>query len=433
MTLQRRITLLFASGALCTGLSLPAIAQSESFNLEQYLPPSSQVVKAITNSQTYRIGSEQAKISKLEGSLLKEGNYEWESSLGYRQRTDRTTTSRQNSNDYEIGLAKTVRLPGKAKLDHEAAENKITQGQILSRQAWADSTRQFLELWKDCSIAASRKVVHDAFSLEASKFAEAQDKRYKLGEISLVEQQQATLYAKRMLAQAQLAALEAEHSLNRLVKLYPAFQSDDGPDACYSSQNSRVSQLPESPPMDAWQKLLVENSPAWRLDKLNADYQQNRYRRSKQNTLADPTIGLMFAREQSNQEQIVGVSLSLPIGGPNRSLQSSIALSQSEQAQRQAEKSLVYAELQAAEQVETYNLMRKQATLASDEAALAIDLAEKMAKAYAFNEIGHTELQLAKQQAFESRLAQINSTIEAMNAYASIKLQMGDMELPAGN
>lgn len=394
--------------------------------LTQSLPPANLAIEAVKQSFVYQIEKVDSEQAQLEGLQFAQGEYEWEGSVGFRHRTDRVTAGNPTSKDYEVGIARTIRLPGKTRLDESASSIKTAEAKLLEQQAWRNASTSLIQAWFDCTSATGQYSVYQDYLGQAIQFASDQDKRFRLGEISKVALQQANQNLQRLFGLSEQAKLAKTQASQMLLNNFPNLQAVASSNGC--SIQTDTPRLPDLPSL-IWQEKLKTNSIKVKQAELAASLAANRAQRNLEDKLADPTVAFSLAREVDNAEQIAGVSISLPFGGKNRELQAQMANKLAQQTQIQLIQAQKAAELNSQSTVRNYAIQRQQLELLESEANLAEDLAAKQAKAYEYGEISYTELQLAKQEAFEAKLRYIAQLHLALGELAKLQIATDNLWL----
>lgn len=224
---------LFASGLLSNAHANPE-KQSEGYLaiVQGALPATSTATDAISESLMFKGADIIAKQINREGQLTRIGEYEWEAKAATRNRKDRQILVDQNSQDYEIGLARTLRLPSKGRLDEQMGSTYDSISNLTRMDGWHETARVLNQRWYDCVQAGSSLELGRRQLASLSEFESQQAKRLAAGEISAVQHEQAQLE----LAQARLNlnTLQSEADLARkaLVSDFPLLGSATDLQAC---------------------------------------------------------------------------------------------------------------------------------------------------------------------------------------------------------
>ncbi|MCX7898379.1 MAG: TolC family protein [Rhodocyclaceae bacterium] len=328
----------------------------------------------------------------------------------------------QRMRDYELGLERAFRLPAKAALDAEIGALGIEQARHAYREALRESRRQLLMRWFAWlrAAAACEDWQKQVSILRAQHAAAA--KKVDAGESARLEV---------LLAEAQLAQAEAQLEQAKAQRERTAIELREHFPALTLPERPRLS-TPVAPAIDA------AGRAQWRARILAADAElaaaRSAARRSRLEAgrieaerRPDPTVGLTLARERDGQERVIGVHLAIPFPGEAR-LASARAAS---------------AEAEAAAAREAFALRRAAASAEQTLAAainhyaqwqrlesVALRLEENvrlLERAWRLGEGAFADLQTARRQAIEARLAATQAQLDANEARYRLWLEAGEL------
>jgi len=392
----------FVAMALITApFALPAAAAEMVANYPD-LPPPTTVEAALRNSPDVLAAQAGIKVGEAVRQRLQAGEHEVTLRLmGQR----RSINPSERYREWDVGLERAIRLPGKAALDGKMGDVEVARSQTLYGDALHETGRGLLKAWfswnreraqaqqwaeqvellkNQAGIVAKRVRAGDAPRLE-SDLAEA-----------AVAQAESALYQARL--RQQVAA-------NELGQRFPAIPL---PAAVPAS-----APVPLQQGLEYWKEEILRHNHELSVARNEAALGRLRSERSSADRLPDPTVGLRFGGERDNAEHIVGLQVSMPFPGGARSARADEGRALAEMAaQREA------AILRKVTSEAVNSFAAAQAAYGGWQSAQsAADKmrgnAELMARAYGLGEMGLPEVLTARRQALEANLSAALARLEA--------------------
>jgi outer membrane protein TolC len=248
-----------------------------------------------------------------EGRRLHAGEYEYQARAAY---TRRHESGVGGMNDWEFGIERGLRLPAKARLDAETAAALVAAAEERVTDARHEAARALLALW----YAALRG------EREAESWRE---------QLALLQQQHETV-AKRLRAgdaaqmestQAAAAVHQAQAELRRVETMAAATSAML---AARFPGLPKPSQQPGPAPVlsgsaDEWVAAALADNHELAMRQRESERMRILSRRQQADLRPDPTVGLHFSRESNGRDNLVGVSLMLPLPGEARRAQVTVA------------------------------------------------------------------------------------------------------------
>lgn len=263
---------------------------------------------------------------------LEAGPYEFEFFVsGARREINDPLVMPNEFDEWEAGISRTVRLPGKRSTDLELASLEVEfarakYAKVLNDQQWA-----FIENWNDWSRLALLSGVLEEQYIDARRLADLEQKKVDDGAGRQVNADQLKLEADLIQLELEQNNLAKMNARSRLETSYP---------------NVIFPVEPISFAIPDFEALLAEDEivqPEQRLAEIASEQASYSAMRSRQNRLPDPTLQLSYTDEFGGLENTIVASISIPIGGKARSSASREAEAYSlmqtmnlEQIQRQA-------------------------------------------------------------------------------------------------
>jgi len=335
-------------------------------------------------------------------AALRASPHEWTTRVSAQQR--RYDTGR-NSTEWMAALERTIRIGGKAELDGQLGDAELVIGQARVGEARHEAARALADLWL-AWLAASRQ---RELWMEQLSFAEASFKavetRRRSGDAAVLDVNVARgdlLEVQRQVSAATSAEAKAKAKLS---VRFPAAAYDAKPLAEPGELDL---------PLPQWRERILAESDAIRIAEGLLKKAELTAARMRADRVADPTVGVYTASEAMRSERIIGLSLSIPLGGGYRNARMQQALQEVEAARarvehqrREEEAEIVEAYLEATGGLERWRL-------ASQGLAASRDTARLTQRAYTLGEADLQTLLLARRQALEVSTAAEQARLEAL-------------------
>lgn len=250
----------------------------------------------------------QARVSAAmaEGRRLKAGEYEYQASAGY---TRRRETGVGNSNDWAIGVERGLRLPGKAKLDTEIGATLAAEAEERVGDARHEAARDLLATWYAALRGQSDALAWREQASLLRQQREVVEKRIKAGDAARMERSQAEAALRQAEAEARRAETAAAEATAGLSARFPGLPAP-------ALQPGVLPALAGS--ASEWTSAALEHNHELAILQKESERMRILTRRQKADLTPDPTLGLHYSRERSGLDNLLGVSITLPLPGENR-------------------------------------------------------------------------------------------------------------------
>lgn len=237
------------------------------------------------------------------------GPHEWTGTVSAARRTQSGPTA-ERSTEWEVGVERALRLPGKSEVFDRAGQARVAQARAAAHKVWREQARLLLERqgtwWRERESARVWAVQVDLFQQQLETVA----KRQRLGDAARIEQEQAEAALVQAQAQAQAALGRANAARTGLERLFPGV--DPAPDAALPAPQG----LQRS---DAqWIAAQLEAHPELEMARAESATAETQSKLDLAESRADPTLGLRYGRARSGAENMLGVVLTIPFGGDYR-------------------------------------------------------------------------------------------------------------------
>jgi len=390
------------------------VSSAQAQTVQGWLPSTAQVAPVLQASPLIQAvrARQEAQLQRARG--LETGSGEWAMRLNLQQR--RVRDPQERFAETTLALERPLRLWGKAGMDARLAEQDREVARIGLADALHEASRQLLTQW----FTALRARL-DADSAERERqLAHELDRQARIrlreGDISQLDARLAEAELQRSEATVRLTQAELARSMAQLQRLYPGL-----PEPRWSQGEAQTPASPSQTLEEALQEFL-EHHHELNLLRAEARRQQQLAERIERDRWPDPSVGVYTARERAGTEQLVGVSLAIPLSGTWRESQARAAQAEAlalEQHVQQLERELG-AQFEARWQLLERQL---QALVALRAAATTQRLAaDKSMTAYTLGEHSMTELIQNRRLANEQQLATQRLMLDGLHNRAQLEL-----------
>jgi outer membrane protein TolC len=145
-------------------------------------------------------------------------------------------------------------------------------------------------------------------------------------------------------------------------------------------------------------------------------------RRVGRDRIPDPTVGVRYSHNFDGNRRVVGLTISVPLGGPARSAAYSAALAEASVAGQKAKDVRLKVEADARRATLTMRSTNLQWQQLQQVASRSRNAAEALTKGYSLGEFTITELLLARRQALEAEMTASLAQLNALEAAARLQL-----------
>ena len=337
--------------------------------------------------------------------MLKVSPNEWNLGIGSQRR--RFTTG-PDSDEWTARLERTMRLPNKRSLDRRLATAEGELAEAVYGEAMHEAARDLVELytqWTGAVRATELMTEQVKFSDENLRVVRL---RQRAGDASALE----VNAIEADTAQVRGALSEALSGQRKaLAKLQIRFPGADA-QALTLADPEAIAEAEQ-----VWKARILTTSDPLRIAQVRLQQAELTASRARANWLPDPTIAIHSASESYSNENIIGVSVTVPIPGRFRSHQLGRALGLVEMARaaRDRQQRLIEFEVAEAYADATGNFDRWR--LAEESAAKTGESARLTQRAYSLGEVDLQTLLLARRQAVEAVDSALDARVIALTSY----------------
>lgn len=375
------------------------------------LPSVEQAIAAIEQDPSVNQARHAVQAATHSAAMLAASPYEWTAgATAQRRRIDGGGTS----DEWNLQLERTIRIGGKAGIDRDLGDTGLQQAKAQLGAARNESARQLLDLWLDWLTARQSKEL----LAEQVKFAEANagavDKRRKAGDASMLDLNVAKGDLAEVQRQANTAAATEAKAQATLRVRFPQLPLEARP-----MSEPLLLERDEA----QWRTLIKDNSGMLQAAQLALKKAELTAARARADRLPDPTVGVFTASEGAGTERIVGLILSIPLGGTYRSQSAKEALQQVEVSRAGMEKQIRDLDVLIATLVSdaTSNFVSWQSAELS--AAAARDSARLTQRAFSLGEADLQALLLVRRQSVDAANAAVAARADALRARYRLLIQ----------
>ena len=395
-----------AVGVASLVLAWPLSARAETAPAD--LPSTEQALAAIDQDPTVLQARRVVQVATHSAAMRAAGPYEWTvGATGQRRRIDGSGTGSGNSTEWSAQIERPIRIGGKAALDRDIGEAGLRQARAELAVARQGAARVLADQWLDWLAAKQSR----ARLQEQVGFAEASLKavetRRKAGDASLLEVGVAQGDVAEAKRQASLAAAAEARAQASLRVRYPQL-----PQVAPTLTEPLALERTEG----QWRERILAVSGKVRAAKEALRKAEATGARARADRLPDPTVAVFTASEAFRSERVVGVTLSIPLGGTYRAQAALEAEQQAEVARAGVDRETREIEVEVATQVAEAVSSLERWRLAEQATAAAGDAARLTQRAYTLGEADLQTLLLVRRQSLDAVNAAASARADALRA-----------------
>ena len=384
----------------------------------EYLPSEAQAKRSILESPQVlaAYSKQQALINKAD--VIANGTAEFTvRASGQRRRVDEFNNNRYF--EHQISIERPIRYWNKWNADIALADATKSFANIEYADAIHEASKELLGAWFNYIKAIRGRTIAQQNLEYGQQISKITQTRFKVGEVAQLDTQLTAAELGRLQAAFEIAKAQASAAMSLMKNRYPTI---------VLAQDIQLDAIPND----------TDDQDKVRIDFLNKNHELNmlkldaeRYsmiaKRTELERIPDPTIGLFNARERGGSEIINGISISIPI--PSSARTSYVNVAQAESLASKQRVLLVTQKLSSEfdglwQQVQS---KRVAAEVLQSSATIQKQAALKAQKAYALGEGTVTDLIVSRKTANENQYQADMMSIEAIEAYYQLKLDMHDI------
>ena len=345
------------------------------------------------------------EVARQEAAILDKSPYEWTTRATGQQRRLETGP---RYNEWNIGIERAFRLPGKAAADRKIGKATVEESQARYGEALLQAARELMALWVDW-LAAERARDLAANNLQSIQTSlTAVEKRARAGDASKLDVSitRAELAEFRRLDND--AKTQAAATWSRLATRFPGLQR-------------QIQALPTPSPLGEnavfWRDRILAESDELKVVQAQVRTAQSQVERARADKIPDPTLGVYTASEIGGQERFAGVMISIPIPGGVRDARHAKAIAVVGVSRQDLELKRRQLETEIASAITIARGAYDSLRIANEGAAAMRENATLMQRAYTLGEVELQALLLARRQATAAMNNVLQAQVTSLKAY----------------
>lgn len=345
------------------------------------------------------------EVARQEAGILDASPYEWTPKVLAQQRNLQDGPSYF---EWNAGIERTIRLPGKAAADRNLGKATLDESQARYGEALREAARELMTLWVDWLTAERARELAELNLQSVQASLAAVEKRSRAGDASKLDLGLAKADLAEQRRMENDAKTQAAVTWSRLSTRFPGM-------------NRQMAALPEPLPVSGtatfWRERILAESDELKLAQLGLQKAQATAQRARAGKTPDPTFGIYTASEIGGRERIFGVTISIPIPGSSRDLHSARAFADVEVLRQEAELKKRQLETEIAGALANARGAYDSLQIANEGAATMQDNANLMQRAYVLGEAELQALLLARRQATAATNSALQAQTTALKSY----------------
>ena len=365
--------------------------------LDQVLPQLDAVKQSLLQHPTVRSAVSDQDYANFAGQGLKLG-HPWTVRAGMQLRNSNAQDGQTKSNSYEpsFGIEKQIRLPGKYELDQDLAQRGMSIAELKYEDAKHDVAKNLLNQWFAYMRSALQLTRLEEQQARIQHYMQMTQQRIRAGdaprlELMLLSNESRQIEEQYM--QAKTAYYQAQQLLSR------DYQGNI-PEH-WSSDVIKIRPLEYT--QTEWIQQVLSANHELELVKKQAVQQDALVKREQLNRVPNPTVGVGYSREQSGVENLMSVSVSIPLASRQVRIASGMAMAEAQKANFEIGR----VENRLRQETQYWFTQMESATVRSEQAQQNLAQLQQqhglMQKAYKLGELSLNELLLHSQQLVDAR------------------------------
>jgi len=350
------------------------------------------------------------RVARSAAGILEDSPYEWTPSVSAQRRNVNTG---EHYNEWNIGVDRGIRLPGKATADRDLAGGVLGEARAKYRAEIHSSATELMTLWIDWLQAEAANRLAQTNHETVNRSVQTVDKRVKAGDASKLDLGLAQAELADQNRQRTQAAMQADIAWSRLSMRFPGIE-----------RKPATLPEPEAIPQDDMElrTRIMDASEDLQIVQTQLAQSQAAAARARAERVPDPTVGLFTASERGGAERYWGVRVSIPIPGGARfkradqaAASADVSFQGLELKRRQLDVEVSSDITAARGSLLTAQVARQNADMLSKNAAL-------MQRAYSLGEVDLQGLLMAKRQDVGAAASALAAQAEALKAAYKLKI-----------
>jgi hypothetical protein len=387
------------------------------------LPAPEVVMKAMRESPLLQRESESIEQGIQRERKRRAGPHEWQIAATQVQRTE---TSGQRFDEQEYGLQRGLRWPWKGSVDRRLGTQERLVGALTFSDAWHEAGRGLLDMWFEWFGAEQAVKIAQAQLLSLQEQQRSVQRRVEAGDAAAVELQLADAETQRMQSARNDATLGAMRAREALARQFPAL-----PLVLPEAIESPVA----LPGTDAqWMEHITADNHELELAQSQAAAARLVAERAGMDRMADPTLALRYSDNLDGDRRLLGLTVTLPLGGTSRSADAALARSQSRAAEANVRLVTDAVQSDARAAISAARLSLRSWQDLTEAAARMRRAADAAARGYELGELDLSVTLAARRQALEAEQQLMMAHLTALHDHARVLVDSHQLwALPEGH
>lgn len=391
------------------GLLLAVASQAQPAAAPAWLPATAQAAAWIEGDASVTLARHGTAAAGHAAQALAAGTQEWAVRLQAQRR--QLPDGGSPSREWLAQLERPVRVNGKAALDQRLGDTERELARALLGEARHESARALADLWIGELAARRREALAAGQAALAEANLAAVRKRRRAGDAAMLDEQQ---------AQAEVGEAQRELSMARtgLAKARAGLKSRFGVDMPAEAELADVGEplLAEA----AWHERVMEEADGVKARQAQLQRARLTAARARADRVPDPVVGVFTASEARGNERLLGLSITVPLGGTHREQRGLQLAREVDMAESALEQLRREVDLQARETWADAQGSRERWRLGRESARLAAENARLVQRAYALGEADLQSMLLSRRQAAQVDMAALEAQAEALRGEARL-------------
>lgn len=394
-----------------------------------------------------------------EAAQIANSGYEWSASYSRQERDyeQPELAGIDKSREWNVELERSFRLPGKGAANHRQADALRSFSNASEQAGLRDVVSELINDYLDALHASASQALLERELAFAHTNLRAVEHRVKAGDAPALDARLAAAESQALEREINTARQEAANRWTSFRIRYPA--ADLPPFAQATSDGEKpadmlatkdkalaigtlnldalnlnstvLKAIPEPQPLQGelaqWQERLLNNQPELQQANASLNAASAAADKARRDRIPDPSLAVFSGRESFGKESIVGVRLSMPIPGSQRS--QAMRQRYADEAVARADKEILQRSLRA-ETENRYRQSRSEFQRWQLAKQMADNLGENvrlLQKAYRLGEQDLQGLLLGQQQHTRAALAEVESRVDALRSHYQLRLAAGEL------
>lgn len=382
-----------------------------------------QLLQALRNRPAWRAAVTSQAAQAAQSQATAAGSQEWSADLSMGRRHSQDAAQRRSS-EWELAVQKPWRSPSQARAAEQLAQaQRDLARQSLSRQ-WQDLALSLVQDLADWLQAQGQSRAWQLQMDTVNTLAQAATRRAQAGEGTELERRQAEAAVLQARLQNTLAEQKRDSQRTRLQTRWPQWAWMPTQDL---SVQGNACAPRTTPGMAAWAERIAAASPEVAAAQALAREAAAQAATDEARKTPEPTVGLKGGQALNGTERFIGVTLSLPWGGPARAAQAQASALRLVQAQQAMDEARLNAQALALEAVGQWQAACTQWQMETQSLAIQDQLAQSLARGQSLGEGSLQSVLLAQASVQDMRLRAQAAQAQAWLAWSRLLIGAGEL------